>query len=103
MNIITRHRSSGYTYDQVRIPLLLRGSINRTVFAGHMRSLGIEIGWNGGPNKDWADAYYISFWGLVAFHYEETKNGTLKSCHPGLEVRWCKLVIKKSFYRARVW
>lgn len=102
MKFITRERGGGYTYDRIHIPLLLRGAINRTVYAGHFRSLGIQIGWNSGPDG-WARSRHISFWGLVAFHYEDTKNSTLKSCQPGLEVRWCKFIIKKSFYRAKVW
>lgn len=97
MKIVTREKGGGYTFDRVRIPLLLRGSINRTVYAGHMRSLGIEIGWNS-TAEGWAHNYFLSLWGIVAFRYEDTKGGTLKACKPGLTISWFK--ISKPIVRA---
>jgi hypothetical protein len=93
MKIMTRERGGGFIYDRVRIPFILRGAINRSVFAGHIRCLGVEVGWNGNGNG-WANSYYLSLWGIVAWRFEDTKGGTLKAVHPGLAVSWCKLDLK---------
>lgn len=96
----TRHGSSSYIFDQVHIPLILKGSINRSVYAGHMKLLGIEWGWNEGP-QGWTNTGYLSLWGIVAFHYENTKGGTLKSCKPGLTINWMKITLKAAVHGAR--
>lgn len=98
----SHERGGGYTYDRIHIPLLLKGAINRSVFAGHMRFLGNEIGWNGGPNG-WADTYYLSFLGIVCFRIENTKGGKLKSCQPGITVHWMKITLTAAIRSARRW
>ena len=62
-----------------RIPLLGRGAYGSTNGSGHFYLLGIRVQWLTGENG-WAGGWAVSFFGLIALCYTDTRGGTVKHC-----------------------
>jgi len=81
-------------------PLVCQGALNKR--AGHVKAIGIHVHWNRQwPNDDWCSSYMLSLWGLIAFIWQPTDGGRLKSCKPGLTINAMRFKAAWPFMRAK--
>ena len=87
-------------FKRWRIPFVGKGAINLKEFAGHHRVLGVEYTWNG-TLSGWSTSRSVSFWGIVAIRFNDSRKGMLKSTKPhGFSVRFMHINFKATIKRA---